>query len=168
MNILLRPWNMNDQVPLAAIANNFNIWQNLRDRLPHPYTLDHAQEWILITSSMHPILHFCIEVDGIVAGSIGIDPQRDIHRNNMEIGYFLGEEFWSQGIATKAVEQLLQYIQKTFPHITRIYAPVFERNKASMRVLEKNGFHLESIMKKSAIKNNVVLDEHLWVKLLNA
>lgn len=167
MNILLRPWIIKDQEPLAAIANNFNIWQNLLDRLPHPYTLDHAKEWILINSSLHPTLHFCIEVDGKVAGSIGITPQGDVHRNNMEIGYFLGEDFWNKGIATKAVEQLLQYIHKTFPHVTRIYAPVFERNKASMRVLEKNGFHLESIMKRSAIKNNVVLDEHLWVKLVN-
>jgi RimJ/RimL family protein N-acetyltransferase len=43
---------------------------------------------------------------------------------------------------------------------------VFEYNKASMKVLEKNGFHLESIRKKGAFKNNVVIDDYVWVKLL--
>jgi RimJ/RimL family protein N-acetyltransferase len=43
---------------------------------------------------------------------------------------------------------------------------VFEHNKASMKILEKNGFHLESIRKKAVIKNNAVMDDHVWVKLI--
>jgi len=34
-----------------------------------------------------------------------------------------------------------------------------------MRVLEKNGFHLEAVHRKSIFKNNELLDEYLWVKL---
>jgi RimJ/RimL family protein N-acetyltransferase len=36
-----------------------------------------------------------------------------------------------------------------------------------MVVLRKNGFHLESIKRKAAIKNGQVLDEQVWVKLVN-
>ncbi len=164
MQVKIRPWKQEDKEPLAAIANNFNIWQNLRDRLPHPYTPEDAEDWINFNKNILPTLNFCIEVDGQVAGSIGLTPQIDVHRNNMEIGYFLGEPFWHKGIATRAVGLLLQYVAEVFPHISRIYAPVFERNKPSMRVLEKNGFHLEAILKRSVIKNNIVLDEYLWVR----
>ena len=36
-----------------------------------------------------------------------------------------------------------------------------------MRVLEKNGFHLESIRKKAVFKNNCLYDDCVWVKLVN-
>jgi RimJ/RimL family protein N-acetyltransferase len=35
-----------------------------------------------------------------------------------------------------------------------------------MKVLEKSGFHLESIRKKAVTKNNVTMDDYVWVKLL--
>ena len=57
-------------------------------------------------------------------------------------------------------------IEHDFPFLIRLYAEVFEHNKASMRVLEKNGFHLESIRKKAVTKNNIVMDDYVWVKLL--
>jgi RimJ/RimL family protein N-acetyltransferase len=45
---------------------------------------------------------------------------------------------------------------------------VFETNKASMRVLEKNGFKLECIHKKGVIKNGMLLDDYVWVKHLSS
>jgi RimJ/RimL family protein N-acetyltransferase len=103
------------------------------------------------------ITNFCIEVGGTVAGSIGIMPKEDIHRISAEIGYFLGEEFWGKGIATEAVKQLMEYIKEHFDFV-RIFAGVFEHNKASMRALEKNGFHLESIQKNAVIKNGIIFE----------
>jgi hypothetical protein len=35
-----------------------------------------------------------------------------------------------------------------------------------MKALENNGFYLECIRKKGAIKNSVILDDYVWVKLL--
>jgi RimJ/RimL family protein N-acetyltransferase len=49
--------------------------------------------------------------------------------------------------------------------IVRIYAEVFESNKASMRALEKNGYYLEGVRRKSVFKNNVLMDDYIWVKL---
>ena len=39
---------------------------------------------------------------------------------------------------------------------------VFDYNLASMRVLEKAGFKKEGIMKSSAVKDDKILDEHLY------
>ena len=91
--------------------------------------------------------------------------KEDVYRKSAEIGYFIGENFWGQGIATEAIGQLVGYIEKNFD-LVRIYAEVFEYNKASMKVLEKNGFYLESIRKKAAIKNNIVINDFVWVKII--
>lgn len=165
MKVILREWKKSDAGPLAKIANNKKIWDNVRDRLPFPYTKKDAKEWLTLVKKQETVTTFCLEADGQLAGSIGFTLKEDVYRKNAEIGYFVGEEYWGQGVATEAVRQLVDYMQKNFD-LTRIYAEVFEYNKASMKVLEKNGFYLECIRKKAAIKNNVILDDYVWVKLL--
>jgi RimJ/RimL family protein N-acetyltransferase len=74
-----------------------------------------------------------IDLNGAVAGhvlSFMLGGQR-------VIGYWLGREFWGRGIATEAVEQLLQ-IETRRP----LHAHVSPPNRGSARVLEKNGFRL--------------------------
>jgi len=55
----------------------------------------------------------------------------------------------------------------TFKHfdVIRIVAGVFDFNKSSMKVLEKNGYYLESIRKNAVIKNGKIIDDYIWVKL---
>ena len=165
MNVILREWKRSDAAALAKIANNKKVWDNVRDRLPHPYTKKDAKEWLTLVKKQETITTFCVEVDGEMVGSVGFTLKEDVYRKNAEIGYFIGEEHWGRGIATEAVRQLVAYIQENFD-LVRIYAEVFEYNKASMQVLEKNGFYLECIRKKAAIKNDTILDDYVWVKLL--
>lgn len=54
-----------------------------------------------------------------------------------EVGYWLGKEFWGQGIATQALAQFLGLI-KARP----LYAHVSKQNLASKRVLQKCGFQV--------------------------
>jgi hypothetical protein len=49
--------------------------------------------------------------------------------------------------------------------INNLTKEVFEINKASMRVLEKNGFYLEGVRRKAVFKNNVLMDDYIWVRL---
>jgi len=49
--------------------------------------------------------------------------------------------------------------------LRRIYAYIFSFNKASMRVLEKNGYKLEGILKKDTKKDNKFLDCYLFAKV---
>ncbi len=161
----IRPWKPEDAAPLAAICNNKKIWLNVRDRFPHPYTLENSIEWIAFTLTQKPIENMAIMYKGKIAGSIGVMPKDDVYRKSIEIGYFLGEPFWGKGIATTAVGLLLEYIKAHFD-VIRIYAEVFGHNTASMKVLEKNGFHLEGIRERAVIKNNVILDDYVWVKFI--
>ncbi len=163
-DVKLRPWRKEDAGQLAAIANNKKIWLNVRDRFPHPYTVTDALQWIAFCTSQEPMQNFAIEYDRQIAGSIGILIKEDVYRKSIEIGYFIGESFWGKGIATKAVALIMDHIIKAYDPV-RVWAEVFEHNIASMRVLEKNGFALESIRKKSVFKNNLVLNDHVWVRL---
>lgn len=164
-SISLRPWQREDAQALAAIANDRNIFNNLRDHLPHPYTVMDALQWIAHCKEQNPVLNFAIVYNGRVAGSIGCLPKTDVYRKTMEIGYFVGEQFKGHGIATEAVRILLEYIQHRFD-VVRLFAEVFAHNKASMGVLQKNGFYLEGIRRKAVVKNNVILDDYIWVKLM--
>ena len=163
--IILRPWQKQDAQELAAVANNRNIWNNVRDALPSPYAVMDALQWIAHVNSQQPVINFAIVCDGSVVGSIGCQPKEDISRKNIEIGYFIGEPYWGKGIATEAVKHLLDFIA-TRLDVVRIEAHVFAQNKSSMKVLQKNGFYLEGIRRKAVLKNNECIDEYLLVKLI--
>lgn len=164
MQILLRPWQQNDAELLVTLANNKKIWDNMRDYFPHPYTTSDAKEWLTLNADVTPVLNFVIEVDAQLAGGIGMLPKTDVYRNNMEIGYWLGEPYWGKGIATQSIALICDIIWKNHPHVNRIYAEVFENNKASMRVLQKNRFELESVRKKAVVKNNLMMNDYVWAK----
>jgi RimJ/RimL family protein N-acetyltransferase len=72
-----------------------------------------------------------ILLDGQVAGNI-VSFERSGER---EVGYWIGEEFWGKGVATKALSEFLNLV-KARP----LYARVATQNVASIRVLEKCGF----------------------------
>lgn len=164
-DLILRPWQRQDAQALAAIANNRNIWNNVRDFFPSPYTVADALQWVAKTNTENPLQNFAIVWQQQVVGGCGCIMKEDVYRKNIEIGYFVGESYWGKGIATEACRLLCSYISEQMEKI-RIEACTFQNNKASMRVLQKNGFYLESIKRKAVFKNNELMDEYGWVKLI--
>lgn len=159
----LRRWQKGDERSLVRYANNYHIWRNVRDAFPHPYTSDDAFHWVNMCESEKIPTVFAIEVEGEAVGCVGIVLQKDIFCKNAEIGYWLGEPFWGKGIITEAVLEVTDYAFRTF-NLQRLYAGVMAHNPASMKVLEKAGYHLEAILKKSIYKENTFIDEHLYVR----
>ena len=111
-----------------------------------------------------PTLIFAIEVDGIAAGGIGLHQQADLHKKNMELGYWLADIHWGKGVMSGAVKQMVDYGFKTFD-INRIYARPFGTNKGSQRVLQKTGFKLEGTFEKAIYKNGEYIDELIYAVL---
>lgn len=152
---------MNDLVDLVRAANNAKIAQFMTDQFPYPYTETKGRDFIEMTLAHQPSQILAIELEGIAVGGIGIHPESDIRKLNAELGYWLAEDYWGQGIISLAIRQMVSYAFSTFA-IDRIYAIPFENNPASQRVLEKNGFKLEFRLKKTLIKNGVKLDELIY------
>lgn len=162
--IFLRTFEPNDQEQIAILCNNKKIWDNLRDFLPFPYTTQHARDFIDYCNQEEIPCTFGIFYRGELAGTIGLVLQKDIYRLSAEIGYWIGEPFWGLGIAPQAVELLTEYGFKQLK-LARIYAGVFDFNKASQRVMEKAGFKMEGIFEKSVIKNGLICDEYRYAKI---
>ncbi|MCB0628356.1 MAG: GNAT family protein [Saprospiraceae bacterium] len=163
--ISLRPPRMTDKTRLADLVNNRKIWNNVRDMLPHPYAESDAEFFIGTTFKEEPQKTFAIEYEGQLCGMTGLHPQEDVYRLSAELGYWIGEPYWGKGIASQAVALITQYGFDKLD-LVRIYAGVFEYNTASMRVLEKNGFVKEGVLRKAIIKNGAIWDEHRFSKIL--
>lgn len=161
MNFSLRPWTVNDLDSLVKHANNLNIAKYMTNGFPHPYTTEAGKVFIEFATKHSPTHLFAIDVNGEAVGGIGLHPQTDIQQKNAELGYWLAEPFWGQGIITNAIHQMVDYGFSTFD-ITRIFARPFGTNKGSQRVLEKAGFTLEARLEKTLYKHGEYLDELIY------
>ena len=157
----VRLWRLEDAAALARAANNRRVWLGLRDRFPHPYMINDANEFLRGVTAKQPATNFCIAVDGSAAGGIGIRIGEDVHRHTAELGYWLGEDFWGHGIMSEAVPAIVRYCFQTFP-LHRISAQAYANNAASARVLEKSGFVFEGRLQKNVVKDGAILDSLLY------
>lgn len=164
MDLKLRKWNKTDLNSLVKYANNQNVAKWLTNQFPHPYTKEDGESYLSMIENDNPIKVFAIEVNGEAVGSIGIFPQADIHEKNAEMGYWLAEEYWGQGIMPKAIQEIVEYGFRTFD-IVRIFARPFSTNIKSRRVLEKAGFVFEARLKNALFKNGEFIDEIIYAKL---
>ena len=105
-------------------------------------------------------LDWVIEADNEYVGGIGI---HDINwdKQKAEIGYWIGKNYWGQGIATKAVKQLVKLLFKKYKFM-RISGLAYVTNLASQRVLEKAGFKYEGTLKKNVKRNGKFFDDKLY------
>ena len=161
MDFILRHWNNNDIDSLFEHANNAEIARFMTDSFPHPYSKEAGMRFIEFATKDNPIHIFAIDINGKAVGGIGIHPQSDIMRMNAELGYWLGEKYWGNGILPRAIPQIIKFAFETYD-ISRIYARPFGNNIRSQRVLEKCGFNLEARIEKNIIKNGEMLDELIY------
>jgi len=157
----LREWQPTDEQALVKYANNPRVSANLFDSFPYPYTVEDARQWIASQQNIEKPTFFTVELDGEAAGGIGVVLKQDVYRHGANIGYWLGERFWGQGITTEVVKLMVDYAFQNFD-LLRLQAGVYNSNPASMRVLEKVGFVKEGIARKAVFKRGEFLDEHIY------
>ena len=73
--------------------------------------------------------------------------------NSGQISYWLGQNYWNMGIATESIRLVIRYAFNVL-RLHKIYANVFDSNKASIRVLEKNHLRKEGELIDSVFKQN--------------
>lgn len=164
----LRPWRESDAPAVARCADNPRIAATLRDVFPSPYTLEDARSYIRACMEAEGDAQLCraIVAGGEAVGSVGLFVGGDVYRRSAELGYWLAEEYWGQGIMTRAVGQICREGFERFD-IVRIYAEPFADNTGSRRVLEHNGFVLEGVKRDSVYKNGRLQDSCLYALLKN-
>lgn len=155
---------MSDAVSLVRHGNNLNVAKHLRDRFPHPYTRQDARRFLKFTTATDEPTNLAIEVGGDAVGAIGYVRHTDVERFSAEIGYWLGEDFWRQGIVTEALVLVTGYL---FAHtrLLRLYALPFADNLGSMRVLEKAGYTREGVLRSSSVKYGQPRDQAVYARI---
>lgn len=81
------------------------------------------------------------------------------------IGYVLDQNHNGKGYTTEAVNLVVNYAFNTLK-LHRIEAGVIPHHKASIRVLEKNGFHKEGIARQN-VKINGRWEDHQILAIIN-
>lgn len=80
-----------------------------------------------------------------------------LEHNKAEVGYWLGKPFWNKGYVSEALKEVLKFGFETLK-LNKMYASHFIHNPASGKVLIKNGFQHEGILRQEILKNGRYLD----------
>ena len=156
MEITLEKWKKEDAYDLMRICNETDRTY-LSNRLPYPYTEENAGWWLNMVSESEGKrgIFRSVRVDGEIVGNITVEQKEDVFVKDAELGYLLLADMWSKGIMSEAVRRICEIAFKELD-IVRITGQVYEPNAASRRILEKNGFELEGILKKAVFKEGKI------------
>ena len=153
MTISLHPWTLTDKPALMALCNAVDR-TFLSDRLPNPYTEADADCWLGMVAENEGKegVWRSIRADGNLIGSISVERRDGNGRSIGELGYMILTPWWSKGIGTEAVRQMCGIATRELG-LTQITATVSVDNRASGRVLEKNGFRVEETKAGAVVKD---------------
>ena len=127
---------------------------------PYPYREEHAHFWFKMAEEgfqkKEAFIFGIREKENLkLIGGIGL--HLDVAHHKAEVGYWLGKSFWNKGYVSEALQRILQFGFEEL-HLNKIYASHFPHNPASGKVLQKNGFEFEGILKQEVLKNGKYLD----------
>ena len=136
----LRPIRRGDARPLQALCNNWNVARML-SRVPYPSPVEVVEGWTGAQAAAWEsglAYNFAIEYQDGLIGVVGVSRRDD---GGYEIGYWLGEPWWGQGLMTEAVGRILDFARASLG-LDRLRSDYFVDNPASGRVQEKCGFRI--------------------------
>ena len=164
--LVLRAPRLEDAKPIAMLVNDRRIAENTA-RIPHPYVLDDATEWI--NARCGSDRNYVIVHEGEVIGACGIQMRGDAP----ELGYWLGVPFWGRGYATEAAHALIDHAFGDLGY-AMLTAGARVSNLASRRVLQKCGFQWTATelwriraIRSSAPFDRFRLERAIWASLRN-
>jgi [ribosomal protein S5]-alanine N-acetyltransferase len=136
--------------------------------VPYPYEMVHARRFINKSRRNFQLkkeLDFAIElVDNCsLVGVIGLQ-KIDTVSKNAQLGYWIGDKYWNMGIATESINLVIHHAFHVL-RLHKVYANVLATNRASIRVLEKNGLKTEGVLKHSIYKDDKFHDVVLYYRL---
>ena len=141
--LILRGWRESDTESLYRYAQNPHIgpiagWQ------PHT-SIEDSREIIKNVLSADETYAVVLKQTGEAVGSIGLMTSKsEIHsvemtENEGEIGFWIGEPFWGQGLIPEAVNELLRHAFEDVG-LAEVWCGYYDGNEKSKRVQEKCGF----------------------------
>ncbi|MCU1264708.1 MAG: acetyltransferase [Acidobacteria bacterium] len=133
--------------------------------IPFPYSGADADWWLTKriehTRRQRKEVTFAIRDEGNLIGVVSADSFEPGTTHRAEIGYWLAQGYWGQGVMTDAVRAFVRYAFAEL-EVLRLTAHVLASNVASARVLEKNGFTAEGYLRKHFLKDGQLIDARYY------
>lgn len=138
--LLLRPWRPEDAPVLFRLARDPEVgpaagWP------PHT-SVEHSLQIIREVLCAEGTFAIVLKATGQPIGSIGIMLGANLPTapDEAELGFWLGRDYWGQGLIPEAAEKCLEHCFKTL-HLRRVLCGYYRGNEKSRRAQEKCGFH---------------------------
>ena len=155
-----------DVKAIVRLAKDRRVAENTV-RVPHPYTVDDAEQFVAAVNRQDGEATFMIVLDGAPIGACGVEARE----GGAEIGFWLGRHQWGRGYATEAARAVIDHAFGVLGH-DALQAGARVSNPASRRVLEKCGFQWTGVglyriraINSSAPLDRFRLDRGLWASL---
>lgn len=139
--LTLRPWQETDAASLYEYAKDPAIgpiagW-------PVHTSIENSRQIIREVLSSYETYAVTLKNNDEAIGSVGLiigeNSDLGIASDEAEVGYWLGEPFWGQGLIPEAVKELMRHAFEDL-NMTTLWCGFFEDNQNSKRVAEKCGF----------------------------
>lgn len=150
----IRPLERSDTLAIQRAAGVREIADTMIS-LPHPYPTGEAERYVARQQSERKAGRsavFTIE-QKTERWFCGLIEVRDIDREHSqgELSFWLDVEAWGQGYMSEVVQAVVRYAFESLG-LNRLFAYHMLRNPASERVLEKNGFKHEGVLRQRVRK----------------
>jgi RimJ/RimL family protein N-acetyltransferase len=138
--LVLRPPLVDDADTLVRELNNFKISRNT-GRIPHPYHMQDAKEFLLLASMMTtPSGAWAISIKPHTAALMGvISLDHDKVNDTVELGYWLSESVWANGYGSEAANAIVCHAFANL-QLNELVSCFHNDNPVSGRILKRLGF----------------------------
>lgn len=163
----LRPITPADAEDLQRAASEREVAEAMIS-LPHPYPEGEAERYIARQAAdfaAETAVAFALEPRTApkLGGVVEIRAIEPAHCQ-AELSFWLAAELWGQGYMSEALGPVLRYGFENL-NLNRLYAYHMVRNPGSGRVLQKNGFVQEGLLRQRVYKAGVFEDVKIWAIL---
>lgn len=161
-HLILRPWIESDAESCFKYAQNPNVSQNA-GWIAHK-SIEYSRKIILNILNVPDVFAIVKKSSLEAIGSIAIMGEKQsrlpLRNSEAEIGYWVGEPYWGQGLTTEATKEIIRYSFEN-KQIDKLWCSYLEGNEGSKRVQDKCGFIYIRTEKIVIPQYNELLIEHL-------
>ncbi len=152
--LTLRPFRLGDAGDFVALAGDPAVARMTSD-IPHPLHVWQCRRWL---RQARGEVRFAIERDDDLIGGVGYF----CHRQRVgELGFWLGQPYWGEGLATEAARAVVRYAF-TDGRLTTLTSANFVDNPASARILSKLSFAANGRMRTMSVARGHEVDGTTW------
>jgi [ribosomal protein S5]-alanine N-acetyltransferase len=150
--LIIRELKDEDLSEMVRLIDNINV-SRLLEKVVNPYTeedgkwfVNHCKE----EAKKEPRVHYelAIEFEGKFVGVISLSDV-DLFQGTGSVGYWLGEDYWKQGLMTEAAREIIRFGFEDLG-LRRIDIGAYVENEASNALIKKLGFQPEGVRKQYA------------------